>query len=443
MRHARRVILEFGEYVLVPRERTLTRHGRPLSLSGKPYDLLCLLAEHAGELVSSSEIHAALWTDVAVGASSLPVAIAAVRAALGSDAHLVETVRGAGYRLACCVAERPLFPVHREPDVLTTVTAERVHELSRQGRLLRERHTLPSLERSIACFERAIALAPALAAPYVGLADAYALLGAFETAIFAPREVLPKATRAIETALSLEPAMPEALASAGALTFMLHRSVGAAESQLREAIRLAPGCATAYRWLAQVLVASQRSAEAVEMAATACALEPLVPIFPVTSACIHWLAGTASEAVGIAERATLLHPAFGPAWGMLGQCLEAVGRPVDALQAHRRAVRLAKRPAAAARGFLAHALARAGHGVEARALCDAVAAERGAYWIAPYPLAVACAGLGDIEGALHYLRVALQEQDPWLVYVKIDPRLESVRRSPAFTTLSHRLGPFR
>lgn len=77
----------------------VTRVAVPLGSRG--LDLLELLLERHGEVVSQSEIMAAVWSDVVVAAANLAVQVSALRRVLDqnrSDAGWIQTVPGKGYR---------------------------------------------------------------------------------------------------------------------------------------------------------------------------------------------------------------------------------------------------------------------------------------------------------------------------------------------------------
>ena len=93
----------FGDFELDPAAYELRRKGKPVRLEKQPMELLLLLAEHRGRLVSRSEIVARLWgdgvfVDVETGVNT---AMRKVRQALGESPEspvFIETVSGKGYR---------------------------------------------------------------------------------------------------------------------------------------------------------------------------------------------------------------------------------------------------------------------------------------------------------------------------------------------------------
>src|SRR5687768_8442193 len=89
----------FGPYVLDRPRRVLLRDGVPVGLTPKAFDLLALLVEHDGRVVSKDTLMSALWPDTAVEESNLTFQISTLRKALG-DGRYVVTIPGRGYQFA-------------------------------------------------------------------------------------------------------------------------------------------------------------------------------------------------------------------------------------------------------------------------------------------------------------------------------------------------------
>jgi TolB-like protein/tetratricopeptide (TPR) repeat protein len=102
--------LHFQDFVLDLTAYELRHRGKPIRLERRPMDLLILLAERRGQLVSREEIVARLWepgvfVDVDTG---LNTAIRKVRQALQDPADsptFIETISGRGYRFIASIKE--------------------------------------------------------------------------------------------------------------------------------------------------------------------------------------------------------------------------------------------------------------------------------------------------------------------------------------------------
>jgi predicted ATPase/DNA-binding winged helix-turn-helix (wHTH) protein len=96
--------ISFGPFRLFGARRLLERAGTPLHLGARAFDILIVLAEHAGKVVSKNDLMARVWPDVTIDEGSLRVHVAALRRTLGdgeSGARYVTTLSGRGY---CFVA---------------------------------------------------------------------------------------------------------------------------------------------------------------------------------------------------------------------------------------------------------------------------------------------------------------------------------------------------
>jgi DNA-binding winged helix-turn-helix (wHTH) protein len=100
--------LQFGAVTLHVGERLVLKDGRPVSLTPKAFDLLCVLAAHPGRLLTKDELILAVWPDTTVEESNLAYNVFAIRKALGDSAdgeRYIETVPKRGYRFVAAVTE--------------------------------------------------------------------------------------------------------------------------------------------------------------------------------------------------------------------------------------------------------------------------------------------------------------------------------------------------
>jgi len=89
-------VLALGEIELNPAARTVTRAGEPVELTPREFDLLHLLLENSGRVLTRRSLEEQLYTwDDAVDSNALEVHIHHLRKKLGNE--LIRTVRGIGY----------------------------------------------------------------------------------------------------------------------------------------------------------------------------------------------------------------------------------------------------------------------------------------------------------------------------------------------------------
>src|SRR5215469_3636069 len=90
----------FGSFVLEVTGRELRRGEALVPLPGKAFDLLLTLVRGAGQVVTKSQLMAALWADTVVEESNLTQTVFVLRKALGEDTGqtgFIRTVPRRGY----------------------------------------------------------------------------------------------------------------------------------------------------------------------------------------------------------------------------------------------------------------------------------------------------------------------------------------------------------
>jgi len=102
-------VYEFGSFLLDEKERLLTRNGIAIPLTPKVFDILLLLVQNSGSLVSKDSLLTRIWPDAFVDEANLNVNIATLRKALGerrTEHHYIETMPKLGYRFVAKVVRR-------------------------------------------------------------------------------------------------------------------------------------------------------------------------------------------------------------------------------------------------------------------------------------------------------------------------------------------------
>lgn len=91
---------------LLPDERRVLVSNKPFKLGSRAYDVLEVLADAHGQLVSKDEIMRRVWPHTVVLDNNLYVHISAIRKMLGRQSNLLVAVPGRGYRLAAELRRR-------------------------------------------------------------------------------------------------------------------------------------------------------------------------------------------------------------------------------------------------------------------------------------------------------------------------------------------------
>jgi predicted ATPase/DNA-binding winged helix-turn-helix (wHTH) protein len=104
----------FGEFRLLPEERRLLEAGRPVRISSRALDILTVLVDRAGELVSKNQLIAHTWPNTKVEENNLRVHIGALRKLLGESptgVSNIATVPGRGYSFVAPVERESVQPL--------------------------------------------------------------------------------------------------------------------------------------------------------------------------------------------------------------------------------------------------------------------------------------------------------------------------------------------
>ena len=307
-----------------------------------------------------------------------------------------------------------------------------------KGRYHWNKRTKGEIERGLKYFKEAIGLDPDYALAYAGIADSYALLGAVEYAALPPAEAMRLAHEATVQALKIDDALAEAHASL-AYVMIFKWSWAEAEREYRRSIELNPSYATARHWYAHYLTATGRQTEAVVEMRRARELDPLSLPINAGMGWHYYLTRQYDEAIREYRKTLDFDENFYMAHFLLGMAYEQVSLYEDALASYERALELSGgSPAmAAAPG---HAYAMQGRHGEARRVLAVLREIDRRRFVSPYHIAVIHAALGETDEAFEWLGRARDAQSEALIWLAVDPMLDSLRTDPRFADLTRSIG---
>src|ERR1700731_2333562 len=107
--------LEFGHLRVLLRQRLLLADGVPVELGTRAFDLLLVLLEAEGSLVTKEELLRRVWPGIVVAEENLKVQISALRKAFGEDRDFIRTEFGRGYRFTAAVRSTVARSVCQRP----------------------------------------------------------------------------------------------------------------------------------------------------------------------------------------------------------------------------------------------------------------------------------------------------------------------------------------
>jgi serine/threonine protein kinase/Tol biopolymer transport system component/Tfp pilus assembly protein PilF len=337
--------------------------------------------------------------------------------------------------------------------LLVRITTEERKELARRptdnveayhaylrGRYCWNKRTDEDVRKAIEYFKKAIDSDPTYALAYVGLADSYLVLGSFGIATLAPKDAYPKAREAVERALEIDDTLAEAHNSLGYCLANYDWNWTAAQREFNRALELKPGYAVAHHWYGFVFLAAfGRLDEAIAEMRYAFDLDPLS--LPVGSniGLILYLARRYEEALAQFQRNLEMDRSFVYTNWQIGLAYEESGRYDEAIAAFQKAIALSG-TSTLPRALLARTYAFAGRKAEALNLVDELNELSTQHYVSPYRIAAVYAALGDRDRAFKWLEHAYESRDGWLIWLAVDPVVDSLRSDERFTELLRRIG---
>jgi len=311
------------------------------------------------------------------------------------------------------------------------------YQLYLRGRYFWNKRTAEGLKKGIEYFEQATEKDPSYALAYAGLADCYNLLSYYS--VLAPKDSFPKAKAAALKALEFDSHLAEAHTSLGLAKMVFDRDWAGTESSYKRAIELSPNYATAHQWYAEYLAAMGRSEEAIQEIKRAQELDPLSLIINAAAGFVNYYARRYDQAVEQLQKMQELDPNFWPRHWFLGWSYLAQHRYEAAIDEFKQAKSLSGE-STGMRIELAHAYAVSGRRREAQRMMGELMEQAKQSYVSPYGIAMIHVGLGEKDQALAWLQRAYQERTWDLVYLKVDPKLDSLRTDPRLTDLLRQLG---
>lgn len=286
--------------------------------------------------------------------------------------------------------------------------------------------------KSIEYSQQAVQLDPNAALAYAGLAEAYVNFGLLGMA--PAHEVFPKAMIAAQRALQLDPSLVAAHTSLGDIAASYTYNWALAERELTRAVQLGPNDPDAHEVYARYLLSMGRLNEALLEMRWALALDPLSQLINRDMGRVLYYSRRYDEAIKQLKKAIELNPMNTVIYRWLGWAYEAKGMNDEAVQVFLKDFAVNGDTPETIEG-LRKAYARAGMTGYWRASLGVGELGRD-----PYQMGATLAQLGDRDHAFGWLQKALDARTVWIKYIKVDPRLDTLRADPRFRDLLRRVG---
>ena len=322
----------------------------------------------------------------------------------------------------------------------TRIASARPIDPDRDFEVLLGRHhaakaTEESLRKAVQYFDAAIAKDPANAWAHAGLAEAYTGLAGF---YMDPREAMPKAKQAAETALRLDEALADAHAALGYVHLVWDWDGPAAQKALLRALDLNPSLATARLNYAAYLTTQARHDEAVQEIRRALNLDPRSIRSHAQGTVLLIFTRHFDEAIELARRGLEFEPNSGFTLAFQGVAYAELGRFDEAIDNLQRAIKLDN--SLTVQALHAQVLAVAGRTEEAKAVLASVEKAARSRYFCPYEIGSVHATLGDADAAFKFFRKGTDERADCMAWLGVEPWLDRFRLDSRYRDLLRDIG---
>jgi DNA-binding winged helix-turn-helix (wHTH) protein/tetratricopeptide (TPR) repeat protein len=312
-----------------------------------------------------------------------------------------------------------------------------VYELYLKGRFHLFRLTPPEMQTGIGYFQQAIAIDPEYALAHIGLANAmFRMPLAGEVR---PGDFYPGSKAAAQKALELDNTLAEGHAILGWIAFWYEWNWVAAENHFRQALKFDPNDAESHLGYAHFLSNTGRHREALAEVKRSRELNPLHLLGNALEGLFLIQAGRLDEAQLSLHKTLALDARFWFTHLYYSALYFEQGRFAEALDSATQAETFSggNSMSKAVSGI---ALVKLGRAKEARAILKELLQASTQRYIPPYHFALLYNILGEQEKTLASLEQGIEDRDPKMTFLQVDPRWKNLRKSAGFEDIVRRVG---
>jgi TolB-like protein/DNA-binding winged helix-turn-helix (wHTH) protein/Tfp pilus assembly protein PilF len=304
-----------------------------------------------------------------------------------------------------------------------------------RGRYFLARRSAESMNKAVEYFRQAIQRDAQYVEAYVGLAEAYDLLGMYE--LLPPSVSFPKAKEFASRALQLDGTLSGAYTAVATAESFWDRDWAAADRDFQRAITLDPSSAIAYHWYGEHLVTIGKAERAIAELKRAHELDPLSIPVNIALGRTYRDAHRYDEAVQQCKKTIEVDPNLAMGHRCLGQAYVGQRRYSEAIPELELASAAGPTPLLISE--LGYAYASAGKAAKAKAMLQTLMSKAQSAYVPAYLIAEIHAGLGEKDEAFRWLERAYRERDAQIGYLALDPEMDPLRSDPRFPPLIRRL----
>jgi Tfp pilus assembly protein PilF len=333
-------------------------------------------------------------------------------------------------------AVRPNLATPQRVAIKHRTTNAVAHELYLKGRFHLFRMTQPGIETGLQYFTRAIETDPTYALAYVGLAHAYRMHAL--SLELPPSEIGAKAKAAALKAVQLDPTLAEAHAVLAFNIYWFEWDWNLAERHFERALQLDPDSPDTLWMYAHLPSNAGRHAQAMAAISSARSLDPLSGLITAMEGQTLLHAGRTDDAIVRLREAIELEPASRVAHLFAASAYIEKGLFSDAIS-EAAAARTLTPVNTQAVALEICANARRGRRRDAESAYAHLLELTTRRYVSPYHMAIACNGLNGPPDVLGWLERGLEEHDPKMVFLNVEPICRNLREEPRFRALLERM----
>jgi DNA-binding winged helix-turn-helix (wHTH) protein/tetratricopeptide (TPR) repeat protein len=464
--------IHFDGWVLRPSSGELLRDGTTQRLAQQPLRMLVELLEHPGEVVTRERLVQVLWPKGIVDFdNSLNAVVRKLRVALSDDSETpryVETLPRIGYRFIGSVstaaasaprarwgvaavvglvavlagaiwweAHQPrtlMGPVARfgDSDNVGHSSNQRAYELYLEGKFQRSRRDVNGTPQAIASLQAALREDPYFAEAWAALSETY--IGAGITQFMPIDAAIEQARTAALRAIELDPQLASGHTALGTIKLHYDFDYAGAEKELRAAREVDDRYSRTWHTLGLLRSYQGRTDEAFKYIGRARELEPMTLLFTYSYASLLYQTRRYQDAIEYVRPLLASQPRFDQARGVLIRALVETGDIQSALE--QLPLRYSEVPMLSDAGLV---YARAGKRDDALREVERLTRHALEGYGMSYEIAIIQAALGNIDEACTALRHAPDDHSQTLGWLRLDPRMDPLRKEACYTEVSQRL----
>jgi DNA-binding winged helix-turn-helix (wHTH) protein/tetratricopeptide (TPR) repeat protein len=466
--------IRFDGWALRPRSGELLRAGRTQRLPQQPLRVLTELLAHQGQVVTRERLVQVLWPKGVVDFdNNLNSIVRKLRVALEDDSETpryIETLPRIGYRFIAAVESSPVaersrarwvvIPLavsvallaaafvwrqaHQDPpvqastpgptgtDTAARTTNQRAYQLYLDGKFHRSRRDVNGNPLAIERFEAALREDPYFAEAWAALAETYIGVGTQQQMPLAA--AMEQARSAALRAIELDPKLAAGHSALGAVIMYYDLDYAAAEKEFVAARAADERYARLWYGYGLLRAFQGRTDEALDYLGRARELEPMTLLYTQGYANLLYYTRKYAEAIEYVRPVLASQPRFDQLRTVLIRALIETGDVKGALE--QLPLRYSELPMLSDDGL---AYARAGRRDEALRQLERLERHKREGYGVSYEIAIVQVALGQTDAACAALRDALTDHSPTVNWLRLDPRMEPLRKAPCYSEVSQQL----